>query len=135
MLIGVILQCDPSSCTLEKRRFSPLQYGQEDNIPGNWKLKRGFTDLFWKSSGCSLSHRQSRNRMINTFTIVNITLHVRDSIEDTSILVQSKNIFLLPSVWSGTDYSWALIWKKCLLIYSENYQGIPYSSKIRVGRR
>ena len=43
------------------------------------------------------------------------------------MLFHSKKTFLLPSVWSGTEYTWALIWKKSLLICFESYQSIPYS--------
>ena len=46
----------------------------------------------------------------------------------------SKKAFLLPSVRPGTEYTWALIWKKNLLICFQNYQGIPYSNTGRVGR-
>ena len=52
----------------------------------------------------------SRNRMMNTFIIViivNISPYVRD-LEDKSMLVHSKKTFLLPSVWPGTEYTWAL---------------------------
>ena len=43
------------------------------------------------------------------------------------MLMQSKKAFLPHSVWPGTEYTWALICKKSLLIYFESYQGIPYS--------
>ena len=33
---------------------------------------------------------------------------------------------LFPSVWPRTEYTWALIWKKSLIICLESYQGIPY---------
>ena len=35
MLLRVISQCRFPSCTLQKRPFSPLQFGQEDNLPGH----------------------------------------------------------------------------------------------------
>ena len=76
----------------------------------------------------------SRNRMVNTFTIVNIIPHVRDSLEDKSILFHSKKVFFLPSVWSGTEYTWALIWKKSLLTCFEGYQVILSSHTGRVDR-
>ena len=66
-----------------------------------------------------------------TFIIVNITTTciVRDSLEDKSIFVHSKKAFLFPSVWPGTEYTRALIWKKNLLICFESNPryGIPYS--------
>ena len=48
------------------------------------------------------------------------------------MLVHSKKSFLLPPVWPETEYNWALIWKKSLLICFESYQGIPYSHTGRV---
>ena len=72
---------------------------------------------------------------MNTFTIVNIThTIVRDSLEDKSMLIHSKKAFPLPSVCPGAEYTWALIWKKSLLICFESYQGIPYSNTGRVNR-
>ena len=66
----------------------------------------------------------NRNRMMNTFIIINITLHVWDSLKDKSMLFHSKKAFLFPSVWRKIEYTWALFWKKILLIYFEIYQGI-----------
>ena len=59
-------------------------------------------------------------------------LHVRNSSLEKSKLFHSKRTFLLLSVWPGTEYTWALIWKKSLLICFESYQGIPYSHTGRV---
>ena len=50
------------------------------------------------------------------------------------MLVNSKKVFLLSSVWQRAKCTWALISKKSLLIYFESYQGIPYSHTGRVGR-
>ena len=75
----------------------------------------------------------SRNRMMNTFIIVNIIPTYRCS-WDKSILSHSKKAFLLRSVWPGTEYTWALVWKKSLLIYFEGYQGIPCSHTGTVDR-
>ena len=47
--------------------------------------------------------------MMNTFIIVNITQHVRDGLEDKSMIVPSKKAFFLPSVWPETKCTWALI--------------------------
>ena len=44
-----------------------------------------------------------------------------------------KKALRLPSVWPGTEYTWALICKKSLLVCFESYQGIPYSHTRRVG--
>ena len=46
--------------------------------------------------------------MMNTFMIVNITL-TRKRLECKSLLGYSKKALLLPSVWPGTEYTWALI--------------------------
>ena len=46
--------------------------------------------------------------MMNTFIIVNIIPHVRDYLEDNSMLVHCKRVFLLSSVWPGTEYTLAL---------------------------
>ena len=47
----------------------------------------------------------------------------------------SRKTFLLPSVWPGTGYTWALIWKKSLLVCFESSQIIPcYSHTGRVDR-
>ena len=50
------------------------------------------------------------------------------------MLFHSKKAFLLLSVWPGTEYTWALICKKSLLICFESYQGIPYSHTGREDR-
>ena len=79
----------------------------------------------------------SRNRLINTFIIVKITptCNVRDSSWDKSMLFCSKKVLLLPSVWPGAEYTWALIWKKSLIICFESYQGIPYLFPYRQSRQ
>ena len=48
------------------------------------------------------------------------------------MLFHSKKAFLFPSVWPGTEYTWALICKKSLLICFESYQDILYSHTSRV---
>ena len=50
------------------------------------------------------------------------------------MLFHSKKASLLPSVWPGTEYTWALIWKKSSLICFESYHGIPYSHTGRVDK-
>ena len=51
----------------------------------------------------------SRNRMMNTFIMVTLTPHVRDSSYDQSMLFHSKKALLFPSVWPGTEYTSTLI--------------------------
>ena len=50
----------------------PFSLGKE-RIYLETQLEGELTDLFSKLTGCPCSHRQSRNRMMNTFIIVNIT--------------------------------------------------------------
>ena len=55
VLLGVVSQCSPPSCTLQERLSSPLQFGQ-------------------KEKGTPYSHRQSRNMMMNTFIIIRVNI-------------------------------------------------------------
>ena len=50
------------------------------------------------------------------------------------MVVHSKKASLLPSVWPDREYTWALIWKKSLLICFESFQRIPYSLTGKVDR-
>ena len=59
---------------------------------------------------------------------------MEDSLEDKSIPLHSKKTFLLLLAWSGTEYTWAFIWKKSLLIYFESYQVIQYPHTVREDR-
>ena len=118
VLLEVILQCGFPSCT--------LQFGQEKNIPGHPIESRAY--WFILKIARMLFILASRNNMMNTFITVNITPHVRDSLWDKSLLFYSNKAFLLPSVWLGTEYTWALIGNKSLLICFESYLGIPYFS-------
>ena len=42
VLLVVFSQCDPPSCTLQKRPSSPLQFGQEENITGHPTGRRAY---------------------------------------------------------------------------------------------
>ena len=77
----------------------------------NWTLtwKEIFPICFENFQGVPYSHRQKRSRMMNTFILVSVTPYIRNSFETKSMLIQSKKFFLLPSVWPGTKYTWALI--------------------------
>ena len=69
----IILQCGPPSCALPKKTFlSPSVWARREFI---WKLnwKESLLIYFENCQGAPCSHRQSRNRMMNTFIIVNIT--------------------------------------------------------------
>ena len=46
MLLRVISQCRFPSCTLQKRPFSPLQFGQEDNLSGHSIESRAYWFIF-----------------------------------------------------------------------------------------
>ena len=121
MLLGIILQCDFPSCT--------LQFGQEEKIPGHPIESRAY--WFILKTSMMFPILTSRNRMRNTFIIVNITPRYKRW--HTSMHFRSKKAFIIPSVWSGAEYTWALIWKKSWLICFESYQGtIPYSHTGRV---
>ena len=50
------------------------------------------------------------------------------------MLAHSEKVFLLPSVWPGTEYTWPLICKKSLLICFESYQGIPIPTQAELDR-
>ena len=127
VLLGVISQCGFPFWTLHKKTFLSLYFGQKENILEHsiesrayWfilKIVRVFPIL------------TSRNRTMSTFIIAKFSPHVRDSSKDMSMLFHSKEAFLLPSVWPGTEFTWALIYKKSLLICFESHQGIPYSHR------
>ena len=108
-----------------KRPSYPLQFGREENIPGHSIKRRAY--WFVLKTARVFPIPTSRNKMINNFIIVTI-------IPDKSMLVHSKNTFLLLSVWSRKEHTSALIWKKNLLNRFENYQGIPCSHTGRVDR-
>ena len=116
----------------QKRPFSPLQFDVEENIPEHSVERRAYWFVLKIARVLHIFTR--RNKMTNTFIIVNINPHVRDNLEDKSMLAHSKKAFHLPSVWPVTECIWALIWKKSLLICFERYQGIPYSHRGRVDR-
>ena len=42
VLLRVFSHCDPPSCTLQERPSSPLQFGQEENIPGHSIERRAY---------------------------------------------------------------------------------------------
>ena len=75
------------------------------------------------------SHRQSRNRVMNTFIIVNITPYIVDSLEDKPMLVHFKKAFPLTSL--GHSFQRRAYY---LLLCFESYEGIPYSHTGRVDR-
>ena len=69
----IILQCGPPSCTLPKKVFlNPSIWARREHI---WKLnwKKSLLIYFENFQGASCSHRPSRNRMMNTFMIANVT--------------------------------------------------------------
>ena len=72
VLFGIISQCVPLSCTLQKRASSPLHFGQEENYVDT-QLNGELIICFENCLGFLLSNRQSRNTTMNTFIIVNIT--------------------------------------------------------------
>ena len=73
MLLGIISQCGPPSCALQRKVFlSPLVWEKREYIQKlNWK--RSLLICFENYPGVSCYRLQNRNRMKNTFIIVNIT--------------------------------------------------------------
>ena len=98
-LLGVISQCSPPFCTLQKRSSSPLLFGQEENIPRHSIKRRAYWFIL---------------KIARMFPI------------PTRWWTLLMKAFLLLSLWPGTEYTRVLIWKKSLLIYFESYQGISY---------
>ena len=78
----------------KKRSSSPRQVGKEDNT---WKLIwKSLLICFESCQDIPCSHRQSNKKMVRTLLMV--TPHVRDSLEDESILITPKKG--LPRPWS-----------------------------------
>ena len=96
--------------TLQERPSSPLQFGQEENIPGHSIEGRAY--WFLLKIARMFPILTSRNRMMNIFKIVNINPACK----------RFKKAFLFSSVWRGTEYTWAPICKKSLLISFRSYQ-------------
>ena len=69
--LGVISQCDTYSCALQKRPSFSLQFGLAENIPGHSIEKRTYWFVL-EISRMSLTPT-SKNKMVSTFIIVNIT--------------------------------------------------------------
>ena len=111
----IIVQCGPPSCNLPKKAFlSPSVWARREYI---WKLswKESLLIYFENCQGAPCSHRQSRNRMMNSFIIVNITPYAIDSLEDKSMLVHFKKAFPLTPLGHSFErrayYLTALFWK------------------------
>ena len=64
----------------------PLSLGKK-RVYLETQLKGEFTDLFENWQGGHCSHRQSRNRMMNTFIIVKIATSLENSLENKSMLL------------------------------------------------
>ena len=123
-LWGNLTMCPPS-CTLQKRTSSLLHFGQEENISGHSTERRAYEFATGRAGfgWWTLLYQQT------------LPPHERDSLDDKSMLVHSKKAFLLPSVWSGTEYTQALIWKKSLLICFENYQCMVFPILLHIQSR
>ena len=77
VLLGVISQCGPLSCTL------PLPFSfAKKRIYLDTQLKAELTDLFWDRM---FSILRSRNRMMNTFIIVSITTMYKEIVQRISL--------------------------------------------------
>ena len=104
----IILQCRPPSlhyCTLPNKAFiSPSVRARRECI---WKLnwKESLLIYFEYFQGVPCFHRQSMNRMMNTFIIVNITpICRRDSLED-KLCFLSTSKRPSPSLYLGTPFT------------------------------
>ena len=73
----VLSQYGPPSCTLQKRPFSPLQFGQEENIPEQPTERRAYWLILKNARMFSIP--MSRNRTMDTLITVKITPHLRDT--------------------------------------------------------
>ena len=72
MLLGVISQCAPILHLPKKAFLSPSLWSRREHT---WTLswKENLLICFENCLGVSYEHKQSRNRMMNTFIISNIT--------------------------------------------------------------
>ena len=139
------------TCGLENNMRNLTNFHQSAWKCQNWdfdwiilskNLKRGIDfsfqnwqeefNKFWPEhskifKGTPCSHRQSRNRMMKTFIIVNITpiaMYVRDSLENKSVLlVLFEKAFRL-TLLGQSYYSKEELADYCC--FFESYQGIPY---------
>ena len=71
--LGVISQRGPPSCTLQKKAFLSSSVWPRTEYTWTLNWKEGLLICFGNCQSVSYSDRQSRNRMMNTFIIVNIT--------------------------------------------------------------
>ena len=78
--------------------FSSVWPRREHTWTYNWE--ECLLICFENYQGVPYSHWQSRNRMVETFIIVNTN---PTCLEDKSMFVHSKKTFLLPSVWQGQN--------------------------------
>ena len=98
----------------KKKPFSPLQFGPEENIPGHSVERRAY----WFVLKIFRVFPIPTGRVqIKWWALLTLPLHVRNSLEDKSMLVHSKKAFLLSSVWPGAQCTWALVWKRSSLIF------------------
>ena len=73
VLLRIISQCGPPSCTLPKKAFLSLSVWVRREYIWKLNLKENLLICFENCQGVPCSHWQSRNRIMNTFIIVNIT--------------------------------------------------------------
>ena len=121
MLVRIISQCGAPSCTLPKKAF--LSHSVSARKEYIWKLN-------WKESlqicsencqGVPCFHWQSRNRMMNTFIIANITPICNRFKKKPSL-----------SLHLGTYLKEELI--TYILLCFESYQGVSYSHTGRIDK-
>ena len=101
----------PLLAPFQKRSLFPLQFGQEESISGN-SIERRVYWFIWKLACAHCSHRQSRNRMMNTFIIVKIATSLENSLENKSMLLvhfkKDLPLTLLGNSFDGKAAYWLL---------------------------
>ena len=93
VLLGLFSQCNPPSCTLQKRPSSPIQFGREENIPGHPTERRAYWFILKIANIFSIP----ASRMMNTFIIINITPTYKRLFKDKYVFPIQK---CLPSPFS-----------------------------------
>ena len=112
VLLGIISQCGPPSCTIQKRHFFPLQFGQEENISRHSIEKK----VYWFVLKIARVFPVTTGRVeIGWWTLCNIitfylTLppYLRDSLEDKSTVIHLKKVFSLTSL--GNSFKRRAYW-------------------------
>ena len=106
MLLGIISQCGPPSCALARKVFlSPLVWEKRECIQKlNWK--RSLLICVENYQGVSCYCWQNRNRMKNTFKIVNITPILAQTIYSQKILYLQNILTIYTKIAHQSENFW-----------------------------